>query len=207
MKSLPKTLIFTLFAMLASQVAISSAHAQAEVETDTVAAGYFMDNYENNLQFRSVGGSELEVALNFLNIGWLCSYQVEIPAEDLNRLHNVLTPSENTNQSIGGPMVHIIWPTGSDPCFPENWIAGGYGQFSSSWKMNAKNDSFSGRFTASGYFPDQAGICEGDYVAYSALWHVAGSNDDPYCDLNPFDPDVSGCKKVDEKVHLVCPDQ
>lgn len=205
MNSLLKTSVLVLVAIGASSAVVSPVHAQAEVETDTVINGYFMDDYEGNLQFRSAGASEPGFLAVILNTGWGCWYPVNTE-DDLNRLHDVLTPSENTNQSSSGPMLHIIWPAGSDPCNPGNWIAGGYGQFSSSWKTNAKNDSFSGRFTASGYFPDEADICEGDYVAYSAIWHVAGDNNDLFCNLDPFNPDISGCKKVDEKVHLVCPD-
>lgn len=182
-------------------------YAQAEVETETVVNGYFMDNYEGNLQLRSAGASELGYLLLILNTGWGCTFPVDIVAEDLNRLHDVLTPSGNTNSSTSGPMWHAVWPTGAGPCDPyNNWVAFGYGQFSSSWSTKDRKDGFAGRFTASGYFPDEAGICEGDYVAYNAIWHVAGDNDDPDCDLNPYAPNVSGCKKVDEKVSLECPD-
>lgn len=55
-------------------------------------------------------------------------------------------------------------------------------------------------------YPDGADFYEGDYVAYSAIWHVAGKNDDLYCYLDPYSPDVPGCDKVDEKVNLECPD-
>ena len=191
--------------LVCAMVVVGPGFALSEVETDTVVNGYFMDNYEGNLQYRSAGASEPGFLAVILNTGWGCGWPVDIVETDLNRFHNVLTPPENSNQSTSGPMLHIVWPTGSDPCDPGNWIAGGYGQFSSSWQHKEKKDSFAGRFTASGYFFDEADICDGDYVAYSAIWHVAGENDDPNCDLNPFAPDVSGCKKVDEKVHLECP--
>ena len=182
-----------------------SCFAQAEVETDTVVNGYFMDNYEGNLQLRSAGASDLNFLGVILNTGWGCGFLVDSPVDE-NRIHDVLTPAGNTNQSTSGPMWHAVWPVGPGPCDSADWVAFGYGQFSSSWSMKAKKDSFAGRFTASGFFPDLAGICEGDYVAYSAIWHVTGKNGDPDCDLDLFNPEVSGCKKVDEKVNLVCPD-
>ena len=201
-----KTLFALTLVLVLAMFVTSPVFGQAEVDSDKVVNGYFMDNYEKELQFRSAGASEFGFLGVILNTGWGCAYPSDISETDLSRFHNVLTPSENGNSSTGGPMLHIIWPTGSDPCIPSNWIAGGWGQFSSSWQHKEKKDSFAGRFTASGYFFDEAGICEGDYVAYSAIWHVAGPNDALDCDLNPFDPDVSGCDKVDEKVQLTCPD-
>lgn len=199
-------LIIVLLTICMSSVAVGPAHAEAEVETDTIVNGYFMDNFEGNLQYRSAGASDLNFLGLILNIGWGCSFPIDLADMDENRLHDVLTPSENTNQTTNGPIWHAVWPVGPGPCNPADWVAFGYGQFSNTNSVKATKDSFSSRFTASGFFPDLAGFCEGDFVAYSAIWHVAGKNNAADCDLNPFAPDVSGCDKVKEKVHLECPD-
>jgi len=205
MKATLKYLPFLLIAGSLSWLTAGRAYAQADVETDNYVTGYFMDNFEGNLQFRSAGASDLNFLGVILNTGWGCSFPVDDP-EDENRVHDVLAPSGNLNHSPGGPMWHVVWPVGPGPCNPDDWVAFGYGQYSSTWSEKENTDSFSGRFTASGLLLDLTGACDGDYVAFSATWHVAGQNDDPYCDLNPYGPNVSGCKKVDEKVHLECPE-
>jgi len=187
-------------------IVVGPVHAGADVETDTIVNGYFMDNYEGNLQYRSAGASDQNYLAIILNTGWGCSFPFDPDDMDENRIHDVLTPSGNGNQSTSGPMWHVVWPVGPGPCDPADWVAGGFGQFSSSWKERSKKNTFEGRFTASGYLDAHPALCASGFVAYSAIWHVAGKNGDPNCDLNPFAPNVSGCKKVIEKVNLECSD-
>lgn len=205
MKSQMKKMMILIFVASISVTMIVPAFAQAEVEDSSSRVLYFMDNFEGNLRVRSAGASDLDALAFLLNIGWGCE---PLSFEDRTelRIHNVLTPSGNDNQSLSGPMWHVVWPVGPGPCNPANWIAFGYGQYSSINHSSERKNSFSSHFTGSGYLQDLYDLCEGDYIGFSAIWHVAGENVAD-CDLStPGAGIVSGCDKVDEKVNLECPD-